>query len=378
MILTRQEKENLIIDLYDQGQTYKEIARTARVSVRDIRPVLKKAEKEREKKLGLSTQKGKDNDSDNNQRQKLSIPSQAYQLFSEGKTPLEVAIQLNLREGQVTKYYLEHWRLKGLYSLNRMYVEIRDEILVIAKLYRRIKRAGIGIEQAVNLIRKANYDLPTIEQKFQQVEREVNSLELRKSRECKALQKLENNKASLIMLCQEETATLNHLRWKIIRQKRFIERFKDDAEYLKIKKIVEQWVSRILLDGKPLLRIALKSLIESMRRDPGKYMPLVYYGSSNDDTSAVLYRGEYYTSYFSNGKHPYQYNTYDFYEDLESMLLEETNKLYKHLLKVQVNGIIVDLAFNNDSSLPPTTLPAKLAYRFSREVGMSRSEIDGV
>jgi hypothetical protein len=105
MILTRQEKENLIIDLYNQRQNYKEIARTARVSVRDIKPVLEKAEKEREKKLGLSTQKRKDNESDNNQRQKLSIPSQAYQLFSEGKTPLEVAIELNLREGQVTKYY---------------------------------------------------------------------------------------------------------------------------------------------------------------------------------------------------------------------------------------------------------------------------------
>jgi wyosine [tRNA(Phe)-imidazoG37] synthetase (radical SAM superfamily) len=113
------------------------------------------------------------------------------------------------------------------------------------------------------------------------------------------------------MFCQEEAATLNHLRWKIIRQKRFIERFKNDAEYLKIKKTVEQWVSRLLLDGKPLLRIALESLIESMRREPGKYMPLVYYGSSNDDTSAVLYRGEYHTSYFSSGKHPYQYNPYE-------------------------------------------------------------------
>jgi hypothetical protein len=166
------------------------------------------------------------------------------------------------------------------------------------------------------------------------------------------------------MSCQEETATLNHLRWKLIRQKRLIERFKNDAEYLKIKKIVEQWVSRLLLDGKPLLRIALESLIESMRREPGKYMPLVYYGSNNDDTSSVLYRGEYYASHFSSGKHPYQYNRY---EALESMLLEEANKLYKHLLKVQDN-IIADLVFNNDSSLPPTTLPAKLAYHFGREV----------
>jgi hypothetical protein len=49
------------------------------------------------------------------------------------------------------------------------------------------------------------------------------------------------------------------------------------------------------------------------------------------------------------------------------MLLEEANKHYKHWLKVQVNSIIADLVLNNDSSLPPTTLPAKLAYRFGRD-----------
>jgi hypothetical protein len=53
MVLTRQEKEKLILDLYNQGNTYKQIAETARVSPRDIKPVLEKAEKEREKELGI-------------------------------------------------------------------------------------------------------------------------------------------------------------------------------------------------------------------------------------------------------------------------------------------------------------------------------------
>ena len=36
---------------------------------------------------------------------------------TEDKTPVEVAIQLSLSEKEVTKYYTEYWRLKGLYRL---------------------------------------------------------------------------------------------------------------------------------------------------------------------------------------------------------------------------------------------------------------------
>jgi hypothetical protein len=35
MVLIREEKDKLIRDLYDQGKTYKDIAKEARVSVRD-------------------------------------------------------------------------------------------------------------------------------------------------------------------------------------------------------------------------------------------------------------------------------------------------------------------------------------------------------
>ena len=42
-----------------------------------------------------------------------------------------------------------------------------------------MKAAGIGIEQAINLIKIANNDLPTLEQKYQKLKKEVNSLESR-------------------------------------------------------------------------------------------------------------------------------------------------------------------------------------------------------
>jgi DNA invertase Pin-like site-specific DNA recombinase len=51
MILTKHEKEKLVLNLYNQGKTYKQIAKEARVSVRDIKPILEKAERAREKNL---------------------------------------------------------------------------------------------------------------------------------------------------------------------------------------------------------------------------------------------------------------------------------------------------------------------------------------
>jgi DNA invertase Pin-like site-specific DNA recombinase len=52
MVLTREEKDKLIRNLYDQGKTYKEIAKEARVSVRDIKPTLERKETKRELELG--------------------------------------------------------------------------------------------------------------------------------------------------------------------------------------------------------------------------------------------------------------------------------------------------------------------------------------
>ena len=37
-----------------------------------------------------------------------------YELFSTGKTPVEVAIALNLKESEATKFYKEYWKLKQL------------------------------------------------------------------------------------------------------------------------------------------------------------------------------------------------------------------------------------------------------------------------
>jgi hypothetical protein len=91
MALTRQEKEKLVLDLYyNQNKSYHQIAKEARICPRDIKAILDKRVKEVELK------------------QSMSVSSQAYKLFLQGKSLLEVAIALNLRDAQVTELYKEY------------------------------------------------------------------------------------------------------------------------------------------------------------------------------------------------------------------------------------------------------------------------------
>ena len=77
------------------------------MSFRDIGYILKQAGKQEE------------------QTQMQSISSQAYKLFSEGKTVLQVGIALSLRH-VVSALYTEYCNLSGLDSLCVVYREVKD------------------------------------------------------------------------------------------------------------------------------------------------------------------------------------------------------------------------------------------------------------
>ena len=60
---------------------------------------------------------------------------------------------------------------------------------------------------------------------------------------------------------------------------------------LKSEKLLKKRCVNILSDAKPLLRIALLSLTESMRKDPSKYSSLIYHNTSStaDYSRPVLF-----------------------------------------------------------------------------------------
>jgi transposase len=168
-ILTRQERERLVQELYNQGKTYREISKVARISPRDIGIILNKVIEEKTKESkeeGIKQQHDTKNQNQEQQQQHLSLSAQAYKLFSDRKTPLEVTIELNLGESEATKFYKEYWKLKQLHNLNMVYEETKDDIEPFLRLYRLSKAAGMSARHVTNLLKIANTDLPDIQCRY--------------------------------------------------------------------------------------------------------------------------------------------------------------------------------------------------------------------
>ena len=71
-----EKKKNLVIQLYKEGKTQREIAHVAHMSIRDISKIIRKLE-------GIPIEE-------------KSIETQAFDLLYQGKKLIEVAVELNL------------------------------------------------------------------------------------------------------------------------------------------------------------------------------------------------------------------------------------------------------------------------------------------
>jgi DNA-binding CsgD family transcriptional regulator len=156
-----EERRKQVIDLYfNQHKTYAEIAQIEKMSPRDIHAIIKEEEARRQK-----------------YKQK-EISAQAYQLFSEGKTPIEVAIILNLPASKVSKLYRKYWDLKGLDKLNTIHKETNGKIWPVWKLYQRlVNKNGMTIAQVANSVEIAIHKLPYMESLYQQAKDQAEKMQ---------------------------------------------------------------------------------------------------------------------------------------------------------------------------------------------------------
>ena len=359
-ILTRQERERLVIDLYyNQGKTYREICKQVRISPRDIGVILNKviegkAERSKEEQDNI-------NSKNQNQEQQphRSLSAQAYKLFSDRKTPLEVAIALNLKESEATKFYKEYWKLKNLHNLNMAYEETKGDIDPFLKLYKLAKSNGMGVQQVIDALAIANNDLPVLERRFKRLRNDISALQFQKQIDERNLYQLNNKIAST-------TRLLNSLRMSCIRERRVIENLNNEKtklealvtgfksnneEYLdKIKQEAEENVKSILTDSKLLLKFATLSVIESLRINPKLYNFVFYDISNNNDTTS------YGCNYLSLTLPGQQQQSFSYLSDdaYIVLILDESKKLYNQLIIKLSNNVIATAAAVGASSLPST------------------------
>ena len=76
--MNREEREEYVVQLYKENNSIREIARVVHMSFLDIEAIINKAKLQAERKRGYTTSE-----------EPKSPESQAFKLFSEGKTPIE-------------------------------------------------------------------------------------------------------------------------------------------------------------------------------------------------------------------------------------------------------------------------------------------------
>ena len=155
------DRKKRVIDLYfNQHKTYAEITQIEHISPRDIHAIIKEEIARR--------QKHKD--------QELS--AEAYKLFSEGNTTVQVATMLNLPASKVIKLYIEYWRLRRLDKLYTIYKETNGKLGPFLKLYKElIKKRRMSIEQVIDVVEIAIHKLPYMESLYEQVKEQVENMQ---------------------------------------------------------------------------------------------------------------------------------------------------------------------------------------------------------
>jgi hypothetical protein len=205
--------------------------------------------------------------------QTSSIASKAFELYSQQKTPLEVAIALNLEADEAIRLHQEYFKLLGCNEFTIVYLEIKDDPWPFVKLVKLVKDAGMSDDQVINLLQIVNDHLPRVTSEYEKLKAEINSLEYEKSNSAKQYQQLcdrileLNNRVDQLQLTVKELEdTKAKLEIQSRRLQDFVKDFQDNnIEHDKVKQAIQGEVENMLADRRRLLSLAVRSTIELLR-----------------------------------------------------------------------------------------------------------------
>jgi hypothetical protein len=204
----------------------------------------------------------------------LSTDTKVFKMFEEGKTPIEVTIQLDLKPDNIGRLYREWWDLKGLDLLNRLYEETRDEIFEFHAVYRQMKDEGLPAKKVIAAARCIE-QLPFLESRLTAIQNELQDIESKKLYQANELGQVRSEKVaaeedlkSLAGLINSHKLEIcNHID-HIQRLERFVARLENGQEYQTVRAIAERQVTDILADNYSILAAALLGVIKALAKEP--------------------------------------------------------------------------------------------------------------
>jgi transposase len=125
VVMNKKEREQLVIKLYQDDKSIREIARQAHLSFGSIGKIIRTVNS---------------NDTNSDYCGNKSKATRALYLFKSGKKPIEVAIELDISASEVEDLRQEFWELNQLHELEFLFNEIKFYLPSFIKLFNLLKR----------------------------------------------------------------------------------------------------------------------------------------------------------------------------------------------------------------------------------------------
>ncbi len=162
LLLSKKQKERLVINLAQEGKTSRDIAKQVHISLKDIGRIIHKATEGDDSDLIE-----KEQESEKQKRFKsLSPYARAFQMFKDDAPLEDVAIELDIKTDAVLDFYEDFLRLLNMGGLVTMYNDLGNDITLFFYLYNRIKKEWLGRED-VNKLLENHQELKSLQKRVE-------------------------------------------------------------------------------------------------------------------------------------------------------------------------------------------------------------------
>jgi transcriptional regulator with XRE-family HTH domain len=258
---TPAEKEQCVIDMLERGYSYKQIMKECHVSPSTISSIKKKVI-------------GSEYDETSKVAAQISKETQALKLFSEGKTLLQVATDLDIAADFVFVIYQNFQRLRNMEAFISSYEQVKGNIQPFLHLFDLMNGLGMTPEQVAQ---QADYGtrLPYLGNIRLQLSNQVQALESQKQylhlQLNFARSQLEQSEASLGFYnneCEKKRDELSAIHSELNTRKNFIQDFDNDEGYNRIKEAAKEETKLLMQNNQVACAVTLTATLEAIRRYP--------------------------------------------------------------------------------------------------------------
>jgi hypothetical protein len=279
--LNQHQKKALVIQLYEQGKTRRQIAEVAHMSFKDISNVIKKHTGE---------------DSDLIDRPEQSKAARAFELFLKGKRSVEVAIELDMSADEVEELHVQYWRLSKLDDLENLYHEAKYSLSLLLSLFKILKDKSIIKDKDIyDIIELANYGLPNLRNRYEDLLNQVTALQREKAALINEIQGLRNSIHTTNEIISRQSERSRELDSRLNRLHIVLRNASKGSNHHKLMEIIIQ----SLKNKKPLLVAAFVAVMETLNKYPyglnllnSSSVDIENYLTADNDGKSLLQFGE--------------------------------------------------------------------------------------